>query len=96
MYREPKTASSHVCALIFAPVGHTSLHAKRCFSIILRGFSFFDLLFLDAELRTYPPGVVGKKDAAIIRDQHFGNTVPANRSIEDSEKGFGILAHRDS
>ncbi len=70
MYREPKTASSHVCALIFAPVSHTSLHAKRCFSVILLGFSFFDLLFLDAELRTYPPGVVGKKDAASIRDQH--------------------------
>jgi hypothetical protein len=48
----------------------------------LIGFSFFDLLFLDAELRTYPPGVVGKKDAAIIRDQDFGNTVPANRSID--------------
>ena len=24
------------------------------------------------------------------------NTVPANRSIEDSDKGFGILAHRES
>jgi hypothetical protein len=47
----------------------------------LIGFSFFDLCFLDAELRTYPPGVMGNEHAAIIRDQDFGNAVPANRSV---------------
>ena len=67
--------------LFKAPIRHTSLHTKRRFYIILIGASFFDFLFLDTELLTYPPSVMGEEHTAIIRNQDIWNAVLANSGV---------------
>ena len=67
--------------LFKAPVGHTPLHTKRRFYIILIGSAFFDLFFLDAELLADAAGCMGDEDTAVIRDQDFRNAMLANRRV---------------
>lgn len=63
-----------------APVGHAPLNAKRRFSIILIGPSFFDFLFLDTQLFAHAPGGVRDEDAAVVADEDLWNPMLADRA----------------
>ena len=69
--------------------------AQHTFYIILIGSAFLDLLFLDPKLLTDPPRVMGSENAAVVRDEHFWNTIGANGLVKDGKKCSGILPQRN-
>src|SRR6266849_4855202 len=77
------------------PIGHTPLHIKACFYIVLPSLTQLNFFLANAESIVNLHSIMGEKDAAVVTDECFWATMLTNRRVQHRKVCFRILSARD-